>query len=168
MSIFLSTFLNKIDKKGRVSVPSSYRPALTTSNDNKPITNHEQASSSVIMYPSFINECLEACSEERINEIAEYINQLDPYSEDRDSFATAILGNARKLSLDNDGRITLPKDFMDELGLEDKVVFVGKGKTFELWNEAKFTTYAQKAKEFAKSKRGALSLNRNKHEQEGQ
>jgi MraZ protein len=147
MALFLSTFTNKIDSKGRVSVPAQFRVSLTN-NDF----------SGIILYESFINDCIEGCDLERIKLLSESIDNLDPFSEERDSFATAILGGSIQLSLDSDGRVILPESLLKKAKLKDKAVFVGKGPTFEIWQPEKFSEYAKKAKENAKEKRGLLRL----------
>jgi MraZ protein len=150
MALFLSTFINKIDKKGRISVPAQFRPYLSDENF-----------SGVILYESFINPCIEGCNIERIKKLSDAIDNLDPFSEDRDSFATAILAGSAQITIDQDGRIILPDNLISIAELKDKAVFVGKGKTFEIWQPEKFSDYASYAKNKAKEKRNTLRLNNN-------
>jgi len=147
--LFLSTFINKIDKKGRVSVPSSFRALLT-----------DEHFSGVIAYQSISNKCIESCSIDRIKHLSDSIDDLDPYSDERDAFATIILGGSVKLQFDSEGRILLPVDLIDFAGLEDKACFVGKGQTFEIWNPDHYMAHYQKAKEIAAQNRGSLRLNK--------
>jgi len=149
VALFLSTYTNKIDKKGRVSVPAQFRSVLV--GQNFP---------GIIAYPSFVYDCIEACGMDRIEKLSESIDSLDPYSEERDAFATSILGGCVQLSFDGDGRVVLPENLIATAGLSDKAVFVGKGQTFEIWSPEIFEEYSSKAREFAKQKRGALQLNR--------
>ena len=95
---------------------------------------------------------------DRIEKLSESIDDLDPFSEERDAFATSILGGSIQLSFDGDGRVLLPEQLITVAKLEDKATFVGKGKTFEIWNPGIFEAYAQNARKLAKEKRGALSL----------
>jgi MraZ protein len=147
VAIFLSTFENKIDKKGRVSIPAPFRAVLNVENF-----------SGIIAYPSFVHECIEACGMQRIVRLSESIDSLDPYSDSRDAFATSILGGAQQLGFDGEGRITLPESLIALASLDEKAVFVGKGQTFEIWNPARFADYSAKARLHAKENRGALSL----------
>jgi MraZ protein len=147
MALFLSTFTNKIDKKGRISIPAQFRLALAN-----------QDFAGVIVYESFVNPCIEGCDMERIRQLSESIDNLDPFSETRDAFATAILGGAMQLSFDSDGRVTLPESLIEITGITEKAVFVGKGTTFEIWHPEKFEEYAKKAKEDARQNRGLLRL----------
>jgi MraZ protein len=153
MALFLSTFENKIDKKGRVSVPAQFRASLAN-----------QDFAGIIVYESFVNDCIEGCDIARIKQLSESIDNLDPFSENRDSFATAILGGAIQLSFDGDGRVILPESLIKKVGLEETAVFIGKGTTFEIWHPKKFNTYLEKAKASAKENRGQLKLVSSKKE----
>tara|TARA_Y100000389_G_scaffold38523_2_gene32902 strand:- start:1990 stop:2448 length:459 start_codon:yes stop_codon:yes gene_type:complete len=148
MALFLSTFINKIDKKGRISVPSQFRTYLSDENF-----------SGVILYESFINPCIEGCNIDRIKKLSDAIDDLDPFCEDRDSFATAILAGSMQISMDSDGRIILPNNLIAIADLKDNAIFVGKGKTFEIWQPEKFSNYASCSKVRAKEKRNILRLN---------
>lgn len=147
MLLFLSTFTNKVDKKGRVSVPSQFRAALSASEF-----------AGIIAYQSFVNDCVEACSMERIEQLSMSIDELDPYSDERDAFAMAIMGGSVQLSFDTEGRVLLPESLLEAATITDKAVFVGKGKTFEIWNADKFTEYSKQAMKLAKKERGILKL----------
>lgn len=147
MSLFLSTYLNKVDKKGRVSVPANFRLAL-----------QKEDFQGIIIYSSFVNECIEACGMERMARLSESIDSLDPYSEERDAFAAAILGGSYQLPFDGEGRVILPENLMNEAGITEQAIFVGKGATFEIWTPSTFDKYASKAKELAKQQRAKLRL----------
>jgi MraZ protein len=147
MALFLSTYTNKIDKKGRISVPAGYRAVLKG-----------QKFSGIIIYPSFINDCIEACGIDRIERLSESIDNLDPYSEERDAFATAILGGAQQLAFDSDGRVVLPASLLEENSISEQALFIGKGATFEIWNPVKFAKYADRARDIAKKQRHVLRL----------
>ena len=147
MALFLSTFTNKIDSKGRVSVPAQFRASLVNENF-----------SGMVVYESFINDCIEGCDLDRIKKLSESIDNLDPFSEERDAFATAVLGGSSQLSIDGDGRVILPENLLKKAKIKDSVVFVGKGSTFEIWPPAKFDEYMSKAKKSAKEKRNLLRL----------
>jgi MraZ protein len=148
MGLFLSTFENKIDKKGRVSVPANFRNVVTGKSFN-----------GVIAYSSFVNECIEACAIDRIEKLHESIDRLDPFSTEHDAFATTILGGSVQLQFDSEGRILLPENLIETAKLQDKATFVGKGATFEIWQPKLFNDYNAKAREIAKKERGVLSFN---------
>jgi MraZ protein len=147
--LFLSTYINKIDRKGRVSVPSSFRGALV-----------KDSFAGVIIYESVRSKCIEGCSIERLEQLSSSIDNLDPYSDERDAFATIILGGSMKLSFDNEGRVVLPAGLISFANLTDEACFVGKGQTFEIWNPKDYEAHYQKAKEMAMQSRGALKLDK--------
>ncbi len=142
MALFLSTFTNKIDKKGRVSVPASFRNALAG-----------QEFHGIIAYASFINPCIEACGFDRIAKLSASIESLEPFSEERDAFATAILGGAVQLSFDGEGRVLLPETLLEGAAIKEQALFVGKGETFEIWQPEAFAEYAARARALAREKR---------------
>jgi MraZ protein len=146
--LFLSTFINKIDKKGRVSVPSSFRALLN------------QDFSGVIVYESISNKCIEACSLERIKKLSDGIDELDPYSDERDAFSSIILGGSVKLSFDSEGRVMLPDNLIKFANLSVKACFVGKGKTFEIWNPEKYEEHYTHAKDFARKNKSLLRISK--------
>ena len=149
MALFLSSFTNKIDNKGRVSVPSQFRLSLV----NKEF-------SGVVVYESFVNDCIEGCDIDRIKKIADSIDGLDPFSKDRDALATALLGGSSQLSIDADGRVILPENLLQKAKIKNSVVFVGKGPTFEIWHPDKFEEYMAKAKKDAREKLNLVRLNK--------
>ena len=150
MALFLSTFAKKIDKKGRVSVPAQFRASLT-----------EESFGGVVVYSSFVNPCIEACGMSRIEKLSGSIDNLDPFSNERDAFATAILGGSSQLQFDSEGRVTLPPELLSSAGIVEDVVFVGKGPTFEIWEPKQFEEYSNKARKLALEKRGSLRLGGN-------
>lgn len=147
MSIFLSTYINKVDKKGRVSVPATFRSVIAKEDFN-----------GIVAYPSFVHDCVEACGMSRMEKISSSIDAMDPYSEDRDAFAATILGESQQLNFDSDGRVTLTEELISKAKLNEKALFVGKGQTFEIWNPDNYEKYARNARDVAKQNRGRLSL----------
>jgi MraZ protein len=147
VALFLSTYTNKLDKKGRISVPSQFRTALVG-----------ESFAGVILYPSFVHECAEACGISRIEQISTSIDRMDTYSSERDAFAVSILGGCIQLAFDGEGRISLPENLIKLAGIKENAVFVGKGQTFEIWNPDKFNDYIEKARKLAKDNRGMLSI----------
>jgi len=113
----------------------------------------------MIVYESFVNDSIEGCDIERITKISQSIDDLEPFSEEREAFATAILGGAIQLSIDNDGRVILPESLLKKADIKGKAVFVGKGSTFEIWEPEGFKEYMEKAKKDAKQKRNLLKFN---------
>ncbi len=149
MSLFISTYKNKVDKKLRVSVPAQFRSAISDS-----------AFQGIIAYRSIINDCIEGCSLERLENLTALIDNLDPFSSEKDAFATSVLGGSYQLQFDPEGRVLLPQDLVCDLQIEETAVFIGKGHTFEIWNEAKFEEHIVKSRQIAFENRDKLRNNR--------
>ena len=134
--MFLSSFVNKIDKKGRVSVPATFRSHINTLGYN-----------GFISYPSFNHSALEACSQDRIEKLSNTIDSLNPFEEKRDYFATSVLSESENLQFDTEGRVSISQKLLNHAKIKNNVLFVGLGKTFQIWeprNFDKFKTFARK------------------------
>ena len=134
--MFLSSFVNKIDKKGRVSVPATFRSHLNSLGYN-----------GFISYPSFNHSALEACSQDRIEKLSNTIDSLNPFEEKRDYFATSILSESENLQFDTEGRVSISQKLLKHAKIKNNVLFVGLGKTFQIWepgNFGKFKAFARK------------------------
>ena len=134
--MFLSSYENKIDKKGRVSVPASFRSFLTT-----------QGYNGFVSYPSFSNPALECCTQERIEKLSNSIDTLNPFEEKRDFFATSILSESENLQFDTEGRVSISQKLLRHARIKNNILFVGLGKTFQIWepgNFDKFRAFARK------------------------
>ena len=102
--MFLSSYENKIDKKGRVSVPATFRSHLNSMGYN-----------GFISYPSFNHHALEACSQDRIEKLSNTIDSLNPFEDKRDFFATSILSESENLQFDTEGRVSLSDNPINEV-----------------------------------------------------
>ena len=125
MDLFLSTFENRIDKKGRLSVPASYRSVL------------ERVSGPLYLYKSLTLPCLEGCGAERIGQIVDAIDELDALSEEAETLQT-ILSSAQEMRMDPEGRMSLPADFIEFAGLEEQALFAGIGRSFQIWHPEQY------------------------------
>ena len=143
--MFLSTYENKLDKKGRVSVPASFRSHLSSLGYN-----------GVICYPSFNNQSIEACSQDRIEKLSNTIDSLNPFEEKRDYFATSILSESISLQFDSEGRISLPTKLLKHAKIKNNMLFVGQGKTFQIWEPSIFEKFKAQAKKKSNLYRASL------------
>ena len=143
--MFLSTYENKIDKKGRVSVPASFRSHLSNLGYN-----------GVICYPSFNNQSIEACSQDRIEKLSASIDSLNPFEEKRDYFATSILSESISLQFDTEGRVLFPEKLLNHAKIKNNILFVGLGKTFQVWEPKIFEKFKLIARKKAYQNRSNL------------
>ena len=131
--IFLSTYTNKIDAKGRVSVPSSFRGVL-----------EESGFKGLICYPSPILNSIEGCGFNRIKKLSDTIDALGPFSAERSAFSTSLLADSHQLSFDTEGRVILPINLIKFASIAEKVSFVGMGETFQMWDPDKYSEFQNK------------------------
>ena len=143
--MFLSTFENKLDKKGRVSVPASYRAYLSSLGYN-----------GIICFPSFNNQSIEAWSQDRIEKISNTIDSLNPFDEKKDYFATSILSESTNLQFDGEGRILITQKLLKHAKIKNSMLFVGQGKTFQIWEPTAFEKFRVSAKKKSNINRASL------------
>jgi len=148
--MFLSNYENKIDKKGRVSVPASFRSHLSSLGYN-----------GFIVYPSFNHEALEACSQDRIEKLSNTIDSLNPFEEKRDFFATSVLSESISLQFDSEGRVLISKKLLDHAKIKNNIFFVGLGKTFQIWEPKSFEKFKVVARKKAYQNRSSLRWDNN-------
>lgn len=129
MALFLGSYANKVDRKGRVSVPAQFRAALAG-----------QLFAGIVAFPSFKEPMIEAFSEGDMARLAESLEQLDQFSQERDDLAT-IFADSLQLAFDGEGRIMLPQSLAEHAGIGDTALFVSAVDHFQIWSPE---TYARK------------------------
>jgi MraZ protein len=155
MALFLSTFENKIDKLGRVSAPAPFRSAVAK--------NSDEYFSGVVLYRSFKDQCIEGSDLGRMETLSNAADNLDVFSEKQDDLTALIFADARQCAFDTTGRILLPKDLITHAGLKDKALFVGLGKTFQIWNPEIFAKKEKIVREKAQKSIPTLKLPKTNH-----
>ena len=143
--MFLSSYENKLDKKGRVSVPASFRSYLSNLGYN-----------GIVCFPSFNNASIEAWSQDRVEKISNSIDSLNPFEEKRDFFATSILSESLALQFDSEGRISLTSKLLKHARIKNSVLFVGQGKTFQIWEPTTFEKFRVNARKKSNLNRASL------------
>lgn len=121
-ALFLSTHVNRIDGKGRISFPAPFRSALASRN-----------SQGVVIFRSPADPAIEGVTIERMRQLSIALESLSPFSRERAFFETAIFGTAQELQIDREGRCSLPKALLDQVGIDSDVAFLGRGPTFQIW-----------------------------------
>tara|TARA_Y100001970_G_scaffold210815_2_gene257253 strand:+ start:12125 stop:12598 length:474 start_codon:yes stop_codon:yes gene_type:complete len=133
---FISTYENKIDKKGRVSVPAAFRAALK-----------DDSYQGVIAYPSFTGPAIEGFGRGALEELSR--RRFEQSLEGRD-FAQALVGGsddglvetimslACEMPFDGEGRIIVPRRLAEHAGISGKATFVGRGNRFQIWSPEKY------------------------------
>jgi MraZ protein len=138
VDLFLSTFENRIDKKGRLSVPASFRAVL------------ERRRDPLFLFKSLTEPCLEGCGAERIGQIVDAIDNMDSLSAEVATLQT-MLSSAQEMKLDSEGRIMLSADFIAFAELEDMALYAGIGRSFQIWLPSRYRTREADARGRAKT-----------------
>ena len=119
-------------------MPASFRSYLSNMGYN-----------GVICYPSFNNPSIEAWPQSRIEKISESIDSLNPFEEKRDVFATSVLAESENLQFDSEGRVSIPSKLLNHAKIKHTMLFVGQGKTFQIWEPKLFEKFKVQARKKA-------------------
>ncbi len=141
MTAFFGTFTNKIDSKGRLSVPAPFRAVIQA-----------RGLVSVSLHPSLFESCLEGAGYDRFEKLLGGLSDGFMPSAG-DEAAELIMEDLRDLPFDGEGRIVLPAEFIAKAGLKDQAAFVGRGWKFQIWEPAALAALRQE-----KLKRVAASV----------
>ena len=147
--MFLSTYENRLDKKGRVSVPATFRSYLSNLGYN-----------GIICFPSFNHQCIESWPQDRIEMVTSAIENLNPFEEKKDYFATSILAESINLQFDGEGSISLTNKLIKHARIKNNMLFVGQGRTFQIWDPTVFEKFKANAKRKSNLNRNSLKWER--------
>lgn len=147
MAALIGRHVNKIDKKGRVSVPKPFRDALS-----------DQSFAGIYVFPSFKYSAIEAAGEDFIDRIVTSLDGLDMFSDEQDDLAAAILENSHSLPFDPEGRVVLPRDLIEYAGIKTQVAVVGRGTRFQIWDPKGYEGHRLQAFERARARGATLKL----------
>ena len=114
----------------------------------------------VICYPSFNNQSIEAWPQDRIEKISNSIDSLNPFEEKRDFFATSILSESINLQFDSEGRILITHKLLKHAKIKNSMLFVGQGKTFQIWEPKSHEKFRVTAKKKSNIYRSSLKWER--------
>ena len=110
----------------------------------------------VVCFPSFNNQSIEAWSQDRIEKISNSIDALNPFEEKKDFFATSILSESINLQFDSEGRISLSLKLLKHAKIKNSMLFVGQGKTFQIWDPTIFEKFRVQARKKSNIYRASL------------
>ncbi len=126
VALFMSTYVNKVDRKGRVSVPATFRATLSG-----------QSFNGIVVFPSFEHQALEGAGIDRMEAISAGLDRLGQPKRQQ-QLANLILARSQPLPFDPEGRVMLPERFVAHAQIADSAVFVGLGATFQIWRPELF------------------------------
>jgi MraZ protein len=136
MDRFVSHFTLRLDAKGRVSIPASFRAVLV-----------RDGFEGLYCYPTLDRPALDAGGNALLGEIETLIARYSPYSEQREQFSTALFGTSEVLKIDGEGRIGLTESLKAHAGISDEATFAGLGHKFQIWEPGRFRAELAEATE---------------------
>lgn len=143
MSHFLGTHQNRLDAKGRVSIPASFRTALKSLGGD---------AAGMVLRPSHKHSCVEGWPVPVFEALSNPLDRLDIFSEAHDDLAASLYADAFPVESDREGRIVLPEALVLHAGLKDRVVFMGLGRTFQIWEPEAALRRREEARERARAR----------------
>ena len=133
-SLFLDTIYGKVDAKGRVSIPADYRAVIGAQK------------SELVLYVSPSSPCIEGVCLSVFEQMADKIDDtFGLFSEQQSDLTSLIFSQAKVFQPDSTGRILLTPKLIKHAELKDAAVFIGRGKTFQLWNPRLYEKEQKKA-----------------------
>ncbi len=145
MARFMGTHINRLDKKGRTSVPAPFRAELA-----------RLGADEIVLRPSHRAPCLEAWPMPAFEALAGNMDQFDVFSDAQDDMAAALFADAHPVRPDGEGRISLPEELVAHAGVGESLAFIGKGRIFEIWEPAAAKRHTEEAR--ARAKERGLTL----------
>lgn len=139
MRFFSSNSTHKIDAKGRVSIPATFRKVLEA-----------RGGAEVVLIPRLKGEpAIEGLSLDRFGQMADALDEMNPLEPATIALSNKIMGQARHIQLEDTGRIVLPADLRAAADLGEQALFVGLGQTFQIWNPEAYATRQAEMDAFA-------------------
>ena len=127
MGLFLSCYENRLDTKGRISVPAAFRSSLNNENF-----------AGVVLYRSFTHNCIEGLSMSRMEKMADATDKMGVFDNDLDDLSAMLFADAHPLQFDVTGRIVIPDELLKHANIKNTALFVGRGNSFQIWNPSDF------------------------------
>ena len=121
---------HKVDTKGRVSIPASFRRVLEACD---PDWSPGEAPNLVIVYGDHRRQYLECYTMEAIAEVDAKISAMPRGSVERRMLERMFSGQAVHTSVDDTGRLVLPAKLRNKIDIDDKAFFIATGDTFQIW-----------------------------------
>ncbi len=144
MSQFLGTHQNRLDAKGRTSVPAAFRSALRG--------GHDAGAAALVLRPSHKHPCIEAWPLVAFEQLTASLGRLDLFNDDADDLTTTLYAEAWPVEADKEGRILLPDSLVQHAKLTESVVFMGLGRSFQIWEPAAAKRRTDEARERARAR----------------
>lgn len=146
MERFLSNGINRVDAKGRVSVPAHFRTALAAKGLNE-----------LYALQSLDMPAVDVGGLDRLERMEARMAQDDPFLAGSDDMSLYFHGDGAFLKLDSGGRITLSDFIRAHTGIQDEVHFVGRGDFFQMWEPSRFAAFRAEVRDRLRAQRAGGS-----------
>jgi MraZ protein len=146
MDRFVANITLRLDSKGRVSVPASFRTVLG-----------RDGYDGLYCYPALDRPAIDAGGNALMAEIEALIARYAPFSEEREQLALALYGTSETLKIDGEGRVMLSDTLKRHAGITDAVSFVGLGHKFQIWEPGRFQNELAEATQKVRALKAGLS-----------
>lgn len=110
-----------LDSKGRLAIPSRYREGLGESI----VVTIDTEETCLLLYPVGEWQMIENS-----------LQRLPSFNAAARRIQRLLIGHATDIHVDSNGRVLLPPLLRDYASLEKRVVLIGQGNKFEIWDEA--------------------------------
>jgi len=126
---------HKVDAKGRVSIPASFRRVLESGD---PDWTDGLNPNLVIVYGDHRRNYLECYTINAIEEVDDQIADLPRGSKERRMLERLFSGQSHATQVDETGRLVLPAKLREKIGLSAEAFFIATGDTFQIWEPEAF------------------------------
>lgn len=122
MGVFRGNNEINLDTKGRMAIPARYRDALMS-----------ECSGCLVATIDIQDKCLFIYPMPHWEKIEEQISALPTFNPSTRRLQRLLIGHAREVEMDGNGRILVPPELRTYAELDKKAMLVGQGHRFELW-----------------------------------
>lgn len=141
VEIFIGNMDAKADSKGRVFIPAAFRRILLATGDTH-----------LILRPDIFQNCLVLHPLKGwLDELADLRSRLNKWNEKEQNTFRAFQLNREEVEMDANGRILIPKRYLQLANIKSDVRFIGVDRTIEIWNKEELEKSALSPDEFRKN-----------------
>ncbi len=137
---FRGEFVQKLDEKGRVSIPVAFRRVVELGDPDFP---EQKQPHFVLVYGDERRNFFECYTIEGADAIDARIEELDEDSPERRDLEEFFNGYSLLMSVDDSGRVVIPERLREKIGIEGEAYFIAYGSTFQIWNKEDYESRAR-------------------------
>jgi len=145
MNRFVSHTTLRLDSKGRVSIPASFRAVLS-----------RDGFDGVYCYPALDRPAIDAGGNALMVKIEALITRYASICEKREQFALALYGTSETLRIDSEGRVQLSDSLKRHAGITEAETFVALGHKFQIWEPGRFQSELAQATQKVRKFKGEV------------